>query len=107
MTQAECESTKLRREASTDSGERCTAIWPGSQTIESKSRCGRPSRAAKACAYVLFPEPELPKTKIFMRHNHQAQPGACHSEVEARPSAGAPCWAWLLQEFILRQPGVR
>ena len=57
---------KLLREAATDSSERCTAILPGSQTIESRSRCAKPSRMAKARAYILFPEPELPKTRTFM-----------------------------------------
>src|SRR6266702_1911779 len=69
MTQAVCESMKLLRDAATDSEERCTAILPGPQTIESKSRCAKPSRTARARAYVLFPEPELPKTRTFMRPN--------------------------------------
>jgi hypothetical protein len=53
----------------TDSVERCTAIFPGSQTIESNSRWTKPSRAANARAYVLFPEPELPKMRTFMQLN--------------------------------------
>src|SRR5215469_6635583 len=69
MTQAGCESMKLLREAATDSSERCTAILPGSQTIESRSRCAKPSGLASVRAYVLFPEPELPKTRTFMRPN--------------------------------------
>ena len=69
MTQADCESMKLRRDKATDSRGRCPAILPGSQTIESKSRCAKPSRVARARAYVLFPEPELPKTRTFMRPN--------------------------------------
>src|SRR5262245_10497809 len=81
MTQAACESIKLRREAATaSSGRWCsatssratprmTAILSGSpnpQTIESESRCANPSRAARFRAYVLFPEPELPKTSTFI-----------------------------------------
>ena len=69
MTQAACESMKFRREASTDSRRRCTAILPGAQTIESKSRCAKLSRAARARVYVLFPELELPKTRTFMPPN--------------------------------------
>src|SRR6478752_1272924 len=41
---------------------RSTAICCGSQTIVSRSRCGRRSRDARAFAYVLLPEPEFPKT---------------------------------------------
>ena len=77
---------KVRREAATDSGERCTAIWPGSQTIASKSRCGRFSRAAKTRAYVLFPEPELPKTRILMRPNENEL--SHRSESEAAQQLG-------------------
>src|SRR5215813_3934645 len=72
---------KLRREIATDSRGRCTAILPGSQTIESKSRCARTSRAARARAYVLFPEPELPKTRTFIPPN---EPEMNYREREAR-----------------------
>src|SRR5262245_21533461 len=48
MTQAACESMKLRREAATDSQGRCTATLAGSQTIESRSRYAKPSRVARA-----------------------------------------------------------
>src|SRR5262249_26801390 len=74
MTQAAWESMKLRREAATASSGRCTAILPGSpnpQTIESESRCAKPSRVARARAYVLFPEPELPKTRTFIWPNER------------------------------------
>src|SRR5262245_42902109 len=72
---------KLRREIATDSRGRCTAILPGSQTIESKSRCARTSRAARARAYVHFPEPELPKTRTFIPPN---EPEMNYREREAR-----------------------
>src|SRR5215471_3221871 len=60
---------KPRRSAITDSVERCTAIFPGSHTMESRSRWAKRSRAAMVRAYVLFPEPELPKTRTFIRPN--------------------------------------
>ena len=68
---------------------RCTAILPGSQTIESRSRCARdPPVPPRARAYVLFPEPELPKTRTFMPPNDQAQP-------RSAPKAPAGCRARL------------
>src|SRR5262249_47514050 len=92
MTQPACESMKLRREAATDSQGRCTATLPGSQTIESRSRYAKPSRVARAFAYVLFLEPELPKTRTFMRPNEKSvQSVLCLSqrEQQRRPSTDA------------------
>src|SRR6266568_485390 len=102
MTQAVCESMKLLRDAATDSEERCTAILPGPQTIESKSRCAKPSRTARARAYVLFPEPELPKTRTFMRPNETKMSDGGRG----RASLGVKVWK-SCQKWSVRRSAVR
>jgi hypothetical protein len=48
------------------SGERATAILPGTHATESKSSCAAPDRADSHAANVDFPEPELPRMAMRM-----------------------------------------
>src|SRR4051812_44696249 len=66
MTQPSCSERNWRSDVAMASAGRWTAICPGSHTMESRSKWIRRCCTARVRASVVFPDPELPKTRTLM-----------------------------------------